>query len=420
MAGILFTFVECRYRLINMMKILRVGCFIILLVLPEAVFPIMNVKYPFKPADLFILFFSSVQLLTYTKWKQFQRPVLRGVYFLIFCFFSVFWGGEYLSRNAILNVLENGQQVEYYSVAFKKFLLVLICLLGVQYFLTVKAVKLGDLLKYWYYGLCIAFLCHLLTYLSSDDLMLRRGGVFLEGNHGGSYYLLSFFLMWHSLRLDFHFARMGMCISFLALLLSQSSASIIVFLILCTSYLISQFGRIGIIRYSVYLFGFFAVSLVLASMFGDEIYSKFFEKEITAASYSRYDRLSSVMSALDMFRDSPVFGVGIQGYAYALQNYGDSFLRKIYNWDYRRIPNNIYAEVLCEMGVTGIWLFFYWVWSFISPIARNFRTMPILVLAFLSILGSWLAFPTYTVSFHWVGLAIIYKAIHASNGRNFA
>jgi O-antigen ligase len=110
-----------------------------------------------------------------------------------------------------------------------------------------------------------------------------------------------------------------------------------------------------------------------------------------------------------MFFDYPLFGVGLQGYAFALPKYADLFMQQNFDWSFRRIANNIYVELLSEEGLIGVFAMGLLLFQICKKSLFNFRKSAIISSGLLAIMMSWLAFPTYTVSFHWLGFAIFYR-----------
>jgi O-antigen ligase len=149
--------------------------------------------------------------------------------------------------------------------------------------------------------------------------------------------------------------------------------------------------------------------VVIYIMFSDEIIIKLTGDDFNSTTFSRYDRVASIISGLNMFFDNPLFGVGIQGYAFALPYYADPFIQDNFDWSFRRIANNIYIEILSEQGMIGITAMAVLMTQICKKPFSSFRKNAIICSGFLSIAGSWFAFPTYTVSFHWIGFAIFYR-----------
>jgi len=161
-------------------------------------------------------------------------------------------------------------------------------------------------------------------------------------------------------------------------------------------------------RWKTLFISILAIS-VIVSMFSGDVITKITDDEVNPLSFSRFDRLASFMSGISMFSDHWLFGVGIQGYAFALPNYADPFIEDFFDWNSRRIANNIYAEWLAEYGIIGTLAMLMLLYKIIKPILSRKRHGSILLAGAVSILLSWLAFPSYTVSFHWIGLAVLVR-----------
>lgn len=202
-----------------------------------------------------------------------------------------------------------------------------------------------------------------------------------------------------------------MFLALIGIALSQSTTSLVLLLPLAViAYLAlpAHARRINSGGLAVILLAL-AAGFGMALMFGGEIMNKLTTEEINPASFSRYDRVASVKSGLDMFLANPIFGVGIQGYAFALPQFVHPFIEGFFDWNSRRIANNIYAEILAEQGVVGFLVMALLVYRVCKPVLRDFRRNALLAIGAASIFLSWLAFPTYTVSFHWIGLAILVR-----------
>jgi O-antigen ligase len=123
---------------------------------------------------------------------------------------------------------------------------------------------------------------------------------------------------------------------------------------------------------------------------------------------SRLDRLGLALTGLRMFSDHPIAGVGISQYGYYYHAY------EYFNWlnilylD-KRIANNVYVELLSELGVVGLLLF----GAFLFNIWRHVRRLPELLplrLGFLATLLVWIAFPSYSIMFLWAFWGVILGA----------
>ena len=124
---------------------------------------------------------------------------------------------------------------------------------------------------------------------------------------------------------------------------------------------------------------------------------------------SLLDRIETAKVALQMWLDSPIFGVG-------LSQFGGHFFRYTNKnlWPFpeeKRIPNNVYLQLLSETGIVGFCLFF----SFLTMVfVKGSSTSPFhRRLGFLVVLAMFVAYPAVTTTYIWV-----YFAVMASNPRD--
>jgi O-antigen ligase len=386
----------------------RLALMLVLILAPHTKVPAVTLPYPFRPADLIILAAS----LAYIRWGN-SRRLFAGVPAMLTCFgisvISAFWGTQLLVGLQLDRLTQDGVLVSYLPFAVRKLLLIVICFLGFQWVLSSRAFDNAKLLKYWHRGLAISVGLHVLCYLLTSEFLNRRAGVFVEGNHGGSYYLMSFFLMWWASTQGSPVGRSGMALSFLGILLAQSSTALLLVVGLSgfTVFMTPRVGKQAIGAGTVLLGTL--VLLGMGAYFGGEILTKLTGEDLDPTSFSRYDRIASIASGVDMFLAYPLFGVGIQGYAFALPEYVDPFIGSFFDWNSRRIANNIYVELLAEQGLIGLAAMTAVLAAIGKPLFREMRRDPVLSAALLSVLLSWLAFPTYTISFQWIGLALIHR-----------
>jgi O-antigen ligase len=120
---------------------------------------------------------------------------------------------------------------------------------------------------------------------------------------------------------------------------------------------------------------------------------------------SRVKRIAFAIAGLGMFADHPLVGVGISQFGYFYNSYQPLGVLGIAE-TVKLIPNNIYIELLSELGILGFLLFA----SFLVAVYVRLRSPQLapLRLTFITMLFVWNAFPTYTVMFLWAffGLAV--------------
>jgi len=130
------------------------------------------------------------------------------------------------------------------------------------------------------------------------------------------------------------------------------------------------------------------------------------EKLVGENLISRLERVVLALTGLNMFRDHPLTGVGISQYGYYYNTYEALSLSglSIFHLD-KLIANNVYVELLSELGIIGFTIFL----GFLVRIWRNLqghRALP-LRLGFLAMLLVWNAFPSYSVMFLWAYWGVI-------------
>jgi len=386
----------------------RIALLIILLLAPHTKVPGVELVYPFRLADIFIIATSILYLRIGTTSNSYTSAGRAMMVCYLLTIMSMVWGMYFLSSLELQTIIEKGKTVGYVQFAVRKLLLLAVSFLGFQWMMRTRATSNEMMLKYWYWGLCIAVVLHALSYLLSADGVTRHAGVFVEGNHAGSYYLMSFFLMWWSTRLKVQFGCSGMVISFVGIILTQSTAAAILIVLLGPLAYMLQINNAKkkTSRILPLLIGLFALILILSTL-GREVATKLIGEELNPSSFSRYDRITSAISGINMFAANPLFGVGVQGYAFALPRFADSFLRSFFDWNYRRITNNIYIELLAEQGAIGLTAMGWVIYRMVSPTFRYLTENAILCAAIMTVLLGWFAFPSYTISFQWIGLALV-------------
>lgn len=388
--------------------------FAIIVLAPHTKVPGLGFIYPFRPSDLIIVVAALAGIPLIASKRRSRRGVgisLAMALFFIIAIASTVWGYIFLSSENLAVMIIDGERVDYLTFAIKKVFLLAICFYGFRYVANDEFFDGATLLKFWYRGLQIAVALHLLLYILSSDYFMQRAGVFVEGNHGGSYYLLSFFLMWIAAQEGLKFGRYGMGIAFLGIVLSQSASSLLLllFLSIVAYFLLAPKPEVGKKRRLGPVLAGVGALAVIAVVFGDTIVAKLTGEGVDSNTFSRYDRIASILSGVNMFLAHPLFGVGIQGYAFALPKYVDPFIETFFDWNSRRIANNIYVEIMAEQGFVGFVSFYFLIYRIGAPAFRQIRHHSVPCAALASIFLSWLAFPTYTVSFHWIGMAVIYR-----------
>ena len=224
-----------------------------------------------------------------------------------------------------------------------------------------------------------------------------RSGTFEEGNFGGFYYLLSLVIAAHYR----NYVVAG--IALFAVLLTQSTAAYFGMLLFFGMYFI-----VGTKVKSLYLVYIVAGALLAFGVFAFFASQGKFEMRAGA---SGGVRLNDMMTGVRIFLDNPIFGVGLGQF----DRYYDYYI-----WDYslyipaetgRRIVNNVYVEILCEVGVVGFFFFALFFRNWLKHIGSGGLSMRAIYAGGISMLLVFLAYPTFNIAFIWcfMGLALLIR-----------
>ena len=208
-----------------------------------------------------------------------------------------------------------------------------------------------------------------------------------------------------------------MCAAVLGLVLSRSSTSFVAFGVAVLARQIF-IHRATLAQKVKQLLGILVVaSLPIALVLSGNDFgltAKLLTQEVTADSFSRIDRLLSIVTALNIFSEAPIFGSGIQSYGFLANTYlTDGPFAAFYDYSFRRIPNDVYVEIAADLGLVGMLLFFGLLARIVYAAYRSEQDNRRNILACLiGMLVYYVAFPTYTMIYVWVffGLALRYAS----------
>jgi len=123
--------------------------------------------------------------------------------------------------------------------------------------------------------------------------------------------------------------------------------------------------------------------------------------------YSKEDRKNTILNALNMGIDNPVFGIGLSNFALHYKYYNEIYGSGFDNYDFKVIQNNVYAEIFSELGFIGLFLFGW----FLSRLYTESKRDKSKILTF-GLIGSFIyfmAFPSFTILFIWVFFGLIHS-----------
>jgi O-antigen ligase len=137
------------------------------------------------------------------------------------------------------------------------------------------------------------------------------------------------------------------------------------------------------------------------------VQSVVFDKLGGDESTSKVKRLAQMLAGIRMFLDHPFLGVGISQFGYYYNHYQPLGALGVAQ-TVKLIPNNIYVELLAELGILGLVLFA----GFLLLLYRRLRApgLVVLRLTFVATLLAFNAFPTYSVMFLWAFFGLILGA----------
>lgn len=239
--------------------------------------------------------------------------------------------------------------------------------------------------------------------IAFGDLVLLRAGPFAEGNYFGLYLVLSTAIALYAGR-----RTLALVLSATALT-TFSTVNVLGLIIIWTLVLIKPARRGGTLSRRV-LYG--AVALVLFAAVGAALIPTGYLQNVVLGKLmgedvgSRLERLNQALTGLKMFWAHPIAGVGLSQYGYYYDRYQfvsvslpiDPVLAK-------HIANNVYIELLAELGLVGLLLFV----AFLIQIWRQMKAARLRPLryGFVSMLLALNAFPTVSVMFLWAFLGFV-------------
>jgi O-antigen ligase len=237
-----------------------------------------------------------------------------------------------------------------------------------------------------------------------------RSGTFQEGNYLGLFLLVSVGIALYEGR------RLLAAILSLTVLLTFSTVNTLALAVFWTIvWMRSHAGAAMRRRARVVALGIFIGLIVLFVLYQTGyLESVIIGKLNTEELGSRVKRIAFMVAGLRMFADHPVLGVGISQFGYFYNAYQPLGLSGVAE-TVKLIPNNIYVELLSELGIIGFALFAAFLWA----VYRRLRAPELAPLRWtlIALLFSWNGFPTYTVMFLWAffGLAVGASARLARN-----
>lgn len=382
----------------------------------------INVGFPLKLSELFLFAIIAFEITTnnISNWKLKKPVAITALLFIGCTLLSVIVNAFYkYPYDLMLNVVRISPLFD----SVLKFFYIIISFLAL--FATRYALKTDKkYIEYFFWGGIAAasygwylFLSGMLkipvlllpgmdanpqTYnVGLGDVI--RCATFKEGNYMGFFLLISGItaMLFDRKKLSLFFF-----ISIITTFSTTSTSCLIIYLIIYSA-----------IKYKRHKLKFISIVVAIAVVvgllvqFSDDfrtiIYNKLFASEDEVENvndiYSKADRLNTTLIAWEIGKDNPFFGVGPSNFGLHYNHYNQ--LPDFQDFELKRIPNNIYAEIFSEYGGIAFCIFMIFMWFVLKNSAR--KSPPIIIGGLIAACIYFFAFPTFTMLFIWVFLGII-------------
>ncbi|MDB5149464.1 MAG: p19 [Mucilaginibacter sp.] len=382
----------------------------------------LNIVFPLKLSEISLVLLVLHEIATgnFLNWKL-SRPILLSFLFIFIVLVSVFVNIFYRYNYPL--------SLEYSRInpaidSIMKFFYVMLALLGML--VTRNAlIQKPSLIKWFFIGAIVSSIYCWYLFISGvlripafllpgmenppqvatfNGIDIIRVGTFKEGNYMGFYLLLSAILA-----LYYRKTKLSIFL-FITIITTFSTTSIFCFIIFIVFYFIKKYKK-----YKIKLIvGFSIIAVVIVSLvqvseaFRTIFYNKIFGNEDSVENqndlFSKADRLNSTIVGLSIFTNNPVLGIGLSNYGLHYKHYNAAPDFELLS-DTKRIPNNIYIEILSECGLLSLIVFA----AFLYVVFREakHKSNGILTAGLIAACVYFFAFPTFTMLFIWVFLGVI-------------
>lgn len=402
---------------------------VFLVFLPYSQALTLNIIFPLKVSEiaLFILAFLSI--------LQKRDLHLHRIFLLLFAFCLV----------VLISVVINSFYIYDYSIALEyvrftpgidsllKFFYIILSIWS-MYIVYTTLKKKNYIIRYFFIGAISASIYS--WYLFSSGLLgipalllpgmddtpqtigfsfgqFIRCGTFKEGNYMGFFLLLSGVVAIHYNKIKYA------AFFFITIITTFSSAALVCSVLFFILYILRKYKRYKTKAFFVltFLLLFVSASVVFITPVRVLLYNKLIAPPESVENandvYSRLDRINTTLIGLKLFQNNPVWGVGLAQYSLHYDHYN---LQRYDTLEFKRIPNNIYIEILSETGIFGFILFICFLYSLYS---RSKVVLNPALNAGLQICAAYfLAFPTFTMLFIWFyfGTVLVNASIESEHG----
>lgn len=305
----------------------------------------------------------------------------------------------------------------------------------------ISQLTINSALKVWVAGavLCVVYLayCNVALFVGLPEILLPgmdegfqfgnvfgreiiRSGTFKEGNFLSGYLLassvFSYYLYLNENRIRYLFFSLIFTSSIFLTLSTVGVILIFLFWILYFSanmLFIRKISRQALFKSLIIIISVVVLLNVsgIKEYFSEIIIEKVIYTDIAESStaYSKFDRIDSLIKAVEIFFDYPLSGVGTYNFGYYYPLYWTEELFPD-GTEFKKIPNNVYIQLLCENGIIVIipfLIFFAIIFRRFIRIKQKKKEHLLMISLFLAILIKWNAYPSYTLVYDWVSFSII-------------
>ena len=353
-------------------------------------------------------FFSNISYLS--SFINRERAVL---YLLLFSIASFFIGAYNLETlNRIDLHLVGDVSHSYWLVGSKKLLQILYITSVFYVFSSFPQNYFAIIRRNWLIGFILSLSVHLIVYVTRSAEYLPRAGTFEEGNFAGLYYILTGCLLMSDERSKIWQRVLILLTCAFGVLLTESTVGIVTVIFIFALFVFLRASN---------LFRLYALMILFVALLGayefniNNFNEKLFNTSPSVENISKYDRIQSFEAGKEIFSEYPLLGVGIEAYGFVVNDKLDQSEFKFYNFDFRRIPNNVYIELLSQLGVVGFSIHFL---MFIH-LFRKLKTYSLyLYVGLCAILLYWVAFPSFSVGYIWAYLGFCQFLINQCEQKN--
>ncbi|MBD3843533.1 MAG: hypothetical protein IE909_16960 [Campylobacterales bacterium] len=103
--------------------------------------------------------------------------------------------------------------------------------------------------------------------------------------------------------------------------------------------------------------------------------------------------------------DNPILGIGLSNFALHYKHYNEIRGVGFEAYNFKVIPNNVYAEIFSELGLIGFFIFIVFIYTLYKK--TLYDKSHILRFGFIGSLVYFFAFSSFTILFIWVFFGLI-------------